>query len=291
MTAPELAAADALISLALAEDLDGRGDITSQHFIPANHRSLGRIMARQSLALCGVEVSRRVFATVDPDLEIHCLAKDGDALERGQTVLTVVGSTQSILSAERTALNFLQRLSGVATLTRRHVSALAGSKTKLLDTRKTTPGWRLLEKAAVRAGGGVNHRIGLHDAVMVKDNHLVAGGTVDELRAGIDRVRGACGPVKIEVEADRLDQVRAFLTVPGIDVILLDNMGAGMLREAVALRNAAGSAILLEASGGVTLETLSDLAATGVDFISVGALTHSATAVDLALDLETLPAS
>ncbi|MCC6882467.1 MAG: carboxylating nicotinate-nucleotide diphosphorylase, partial [Verrucomicrobiales bacterium] len=229
--------------------------------------------------------------TVDPDLEIHCLAKDGEALERGQTVLTVVGSTQSILSAERTALNFLQRLSGVATLTRRHVAALAGSKTRLLDTRKTTPGWRLLEKAAVRAGGGVNHRIGLHDAVMVKDNHLVAGGTVDELRAGIDRVRGACGPVKIEVEADRLDQVRAFLTVPGIDVILLDNMGTGMLREAVALRNAAGSAILLEASGGVTLEALPDLAATGVDFISVGALTHSATAADLALDLETLPAS
>lgn len=290
MSPAELAAADALIALALREDLGERGDITSAHFIPAEHRSMGRIVARQSLALCGVEVARRVFETIDPALEIEVAATDGQAMERGQTVLTVIGSTRGILSGERTALNFLQRLSGVATLTRRYVAALGDSKTRLLDTRKTTPGWRLLEKMAVLAGGGVNHRLGLHDAVMVKDNHLVAGGSVEELKAGIARVQAACGPVKIEVEADRLEQVRAFLAVPGIDVILLDNMGPELLREAVALRDAAGSAILLEASGGVTLETLPRLAATGVDFISVGALTHSATAADLALDLETLPA-
>lgn len=278
-----------LIDLALAEDLGTRGDITAQCFVPASHRSVGLIVARQDLQVAGVSVAEAVLKKVDPTLEITSLKKDGEAATVGETVIEVRGATRSILTAERTALNFLQRLCGIATLTRTFVEAAANPDLRLLDTRKTTPGWRLLEKAAVRAGGGHNHRLGLHDAVMVKDNHLVAEDRAAALKAGIRAVREQFPETAfIELEADRLDQVAAFLELEGIDVILLDNMSLDQLRAAVTLRNERAPRILLEASGGVNLDTIAAIATTGVDAISVGALTHSATAADLALDLQSL---
>ncbi|MCB1089459.1 MAG: carboxylating nicotinate-nucleotide diphosphorylase, partial [Verrucomicrobiae bacterium] len=208
---------------------------------------------------------------------------------------TVTGPTRAILTGERTALNFLQRLSGIASQTRDYVRRATGPEGKasvrVLDTRKTTPGWRRLEKAAVRAGGGTNHRIGLYDAAMVKDNHLVAEHSLAALDAGVRAVREQFPEVAfVEVEADRLDQVREFLKLEGVDVILLDNMSLGDMRAAVALRNELAPGVQLEASGGVTLETIAAIAATGVDAVSVGALTHSVKAADLALDLESLDA-
>jgi nicotinate-nucleotide pyrophosphorylase (carboxylating) len=195
--------------------------------------------------------------------------------------MEISGSTRSLLSAERTALNFLQRLCGVATLARRYVEAVKPHAVKVLDTRKTTPGWRLLEKNAVRDGGGTNHRIGLYDQVMVKDNHLVASGSMEALQAAIDRVNQERPAVKVQLEADSLAQVKTFLDLRGVDMILLDNMSPALLREAVRLN---AGRLFLEASGGITLSTIQDVAATGVDAISVGAITHSARALDLALD-------
>jgi nicotinate-nucleotide pyrophosphorylase (carboxylating) len=270
-----------LIALALAEDI-GAGDVTSEYFTGPDRRAVARIVARQPCVLAGGGAAEEVFRRVDGSLEIRRDRQDGDRLETGEVAMTISGRAASLLTAERTALNFLQRLSGVATLTRQYVDAIRGTSARILDTRKTTPGWRLLEKAAVVAGGGENHRFGLYDMAMVKDNHLAAGTRLDDLQASIRKLRKERPEIRIELEADTLDQVRDFLTLEGVDVILLDNMPPPVLREAVALRK---SGVLFEASGGVTLETIRAIAETGVDFISVGALTHSAKAVDLSMEL------
>ena len=274
-----------LITLALAEDIGG-GDVTTAFFTDPTRRATARIVARQPCVLAGVQVAAEVFRRVDQELHVALLHADGAELQRGDVALSIGGKAASLLTAERTALNFLQRLSGVATSTRAYVSAIAGTAAKILDTRKTTPGWRLLEKAAVAAGGGVNHRIGLYDMVMVKDNHLAAGTTLAGLQEAIHRARTARPEIRIELEADTLDQVRDFLGLEGVDVILLDNMPPAVLREAVALRK---PGVVFEASGGVTLETIRAIAETGVDFISVGALTHSVMAVDLSMELTETP--
>lgn len=293
MNDPSLAPAiSQLIDLALAEDLGPHGDITAQCFVPDGHRSLGRIVARQPLLISGTAIATEVFSRIESALSVSIQKNDGDEASAGETVLTVTGPTRGILTGERTALNFLQRLCGVATQTREFVRRAreANPEVRVLDTRKTTPGWRLLEKAAVKDGGGTNHRIGLFDASMVKDNHLVAEDNAKALEAGIRAVREQYPEAAfIELEADRLDQVATFLELEGVDVILLDNMSNDQLREAVALRDERAPGVQLEASGGVNLETIANIAATGVDAISVGALTHSAVAADLALDLETLP--
>ena len=270
-----------LIALALAEDI-GSGDVTTKFFTGSERKAVGRIVAREACVLAGIAVAAEVFHRVDPAVRVETLEADGANLTAGSVVLEVAGLASSILTAERTALNFLQRLSGVATLTRRYVEAVRGTPARILDTRKTTPGWRALEKAAVVAGGGTNHRLGLHDMVMVKDNHLAAGTSLADLQNAIHRTRSECPEIRIELEADTLDQVRQFLTLDGVDVILLDNMSPSILREAVALRK---PGLLFEASGGVNLETVRQIAETGVDLISVGALTHSARAVDLSLEV------
>ncbi len=278
-----------LIDAALSEDL-GEGDVTCAFFVPEDSRSRGAVVARETGVVAGIDVARAVFARMDPKLEAVPKKVDGDAVAHGDIVIALEGATRSILSAERTALNFLQRMSGVATLTSRYVGKTAGTRAEILDTRKTIPGWRTLDKAAVRAGGGTNHRIGLYDRAMVKDNHLLAGGrkerTLADLQEAIRRLREAKPGVKVELEADRLSQVEEFLTLEGVDFVLLDNMILEELEEAVAMNEAAGRPVLLEASGGVNLDTVAGIAATGVDFISVGALTHSAPALDLALDLD-----
>ncbi len=270
------------IAAALAEDV-GPGDVTSEFFVAPGLQALGRIVARERAVVAGTETAAEVFRRVDSKLQVAILQPDGAALMGGETILEIRGSARSILTAERVALNFLQRLSGVATLTREFVDAAGKAKAKILDTRKTTPGLRALEKAAVVSGGGANHRIGLYDMVLVKDNHLMADSDVAALAAAIERVRRERPDVRVEVEADRLEQVRAFLRVAGIDVILLDNMKPTEMREAVALGK--GKTIQFEASGGVNLKNIRQIAATGVDFVSVGALTHSARAIDLSLDL------
>jgi nicotinate-nucleotide pyrophosphorylase (carboxylating) len=270
----------ALIRAAITEDM-GPGDVTSDYFIPSDSRSRADLVAREAGVLSGSSVAVAVFAEIDPTLEVRCLMKDGDLLAAGDTVMEISGSTRSLLSAERTALNFLQRLCGVATLARRYVDAVRPHPVKVLDTRKTTPGWRLLEKNAVRDGGGTNHRIGLYDQVMVKDNHLVASGSAEALQAAIDLVKTERPGIKVQIEADSLEQVKRFLNLRGVDMILLDNMSPSILREAVRLN---AGRLFLEASGGITLNTIQDVAATGVDAISVGAITHSARALDLALD-------
>ncbi len=270
------------VALALAEDI-GDGDLTCAYFVDASRSGKARIFAKQPCILAGLEVAARAFALVDASLEVRIMRNDGDALAPGDTALEISGPVRGILTAERTALNFIQRLSGIATLTRAFVEAVKPHHARILDTRKTTPGLRTLEKSAVLAAGGTNHRIGLFDMVMVKDNHLAAGTTLAALQENVRRFRSEHPGVRVEIEADRLDQVRDFLTLDGVDVILLDNMTNAQLTEAVQLRG--DRAILLEASGGVTLASVNAIAATGVDFISVGALTHSAPAVDFSLEL------
>ena len=270
------------IAIALAEDV-GSGDITSEAFIPAGMQALGRIVARDRAVVAGAETAAEVFRRVDSRLHVQVLQRDGAAVTGGETIVEVRGGARSILTAERVALNFLQRLSGIATLTRQFVDGVGKSKARILDTRKTTPGLRALEKAAVVAGGGANHRFGLYDMALVKDNHLMAAPGFSNLTAAVQRIRRERPDIRIEVEADRLEQVRAFLEIEGIDVILLDNMAPAEMREAVALGKKKG--VKFEASGGVTLKNIRQIAATGVDYVSVGALTHSAPAVDLSLEL------
>jgi len=270
-----------IIALALAEDI-GDGDVTVRAFTDPASQSSAKIVAKEKCCLAGSAVATEVFRRVDPSLHVSLRNSDGDSLRPGDCVLEVTGPTGSILTAERTALNFIQRLSGVATMTRRFVEAVSGTKAVILDTRKTTPGLRKLEKAAVAAGGGKNHRMGLFDMVLVKDNHLAAGGEIADLQSLISRSIEINPGLRIEVEADTLDQVRAFFGMTGIDVILLDNMTLEQMREAVRLRP---SGVQLEASGGVNLETIRGIAETGVDFISVGALTHSAPSVDFSLEI------
>jgi nicotinate-nucleotide pyrophosphorylase (carboxylating) len=220
---------------------------------------------------------------VDPEIEIQVMVPDGSRVGKGAHVMSLKGAARSVLTGERTALNFLQRLSGVATLTRRFVDEVQDTSARILDTRKTTPGWRKLEKQAVVHGGGANHRMGLYDRAMVKDNHLVAEHDPEELQSAIRRLKSDHPGVEVELEADRLDQVEAFLSFEGVDYILLDNMTLAELREAVRMRGERHSP-RLEASGGVTLEMIGGIAETGVDFVSVGAITHSAVALDLAMD-------
>ena len=271
------------VGAALAEDL-GAGDVTSEFFVSPTLQAFGRIIARERAIVAGAEVAAEAFRRVDPKLQIEVHQPDGSALIGGETILEIRGAARSILTAERVALNFLQRLSGIATLTRHFVEGVGKSKAQILDTRKTTPGLRAFEKAAVVAGGGENHRFGLFDMVLVKDNHLLAGAGVSALADAIQRVRRERPGLRVEVEADRLEQVRTFLGMEGIDVILLDNMNPAEMREAVALGKKK-KGVKFEASGGVTLKNIRQIAATGVDYVSVGALTHSAPAVDLSLEL------
>jgi nicotinate-nucleotide pyrophosphorylase (carboxylating) len=271
-----------LIEAALAEDI-GPGDLTAAYFVPAEQRATGFIVAREAGVLSGGELALEVFRRVDPAIEAVPLVADGARIAAGAYVMKLEGPARSLLTAERTALNFMQRMSGVASATRAYVDAVRGTSVRILDTRKTIPGWRLLDKAAVVHGGGTNHRMGLYDRVMVKDNHLVAEDRLEELREAIRRLKAEHPEVDVELEADRLEQVAAFLELEHVDYLLLDNMSPDELRRAVALRGDRKGP-LLEASGGVTLETVADIAASGVDFISVGAITHSVKALDLALD-------
>ncbi len=270
-----------LIDQALAEDV-GSGDVTVNIFCDPLRTGVARVLARVPCVVAGTSVAKEVFRRVDGALTVRDVAMDGTAVSPGDIVLEVRGRLGAILTAERTALNFLQRLSAVATLTRKYVSAVEGTGCRILDTRKTTPGWRVMEKSAVVAGGGTNHRLGLYDMVMVKDNHLAGGLTAAGLAKGIREVKEGFPGVRVEVEADTIDQVREFYQIPGIDIIMLDNMPLEMMRLAVIERP---DGMLLEASGGITLRTVRSVAETGVDFISVGALTHSAGSVDLSLEL------
>ena len=284
---PEVeASARRLVELALSEDLGPGGDRTSEALIPADQPGRAVFVARSPGIVAGVPVAGLVIATVDSALKLDVHAPDGSTLERGDRIATVSGPLRSILVAERTALNFLQRLSGVATLTRRYVEAVAGTRAKVLDTRKTTPGWRLLEKYAVRMGGGANHRIGLYDGILIKDNHLAGlGDPATAVRRAVELARAFPGNagLPVEVEVDSLDQLEQALAARP-EIVLLDNMPPETLRAAVARRDATSPGTLLEASGGVTLATVQAIAETGVDRVSVGALTHSAPALDIAMD-------
>jgi nicotinate-nucleotide pyrophosphorylase (carboxylating) len=264
------------VHAALAEDI-GAGDVTTDATVAADAVGTAAIVVKQAGVVCGLRAAETAFRALDPDIRFEAFAQDGDAVEPPAIVARIAGSERAILTGERVALNFLGRLSGIATLTRRYVDAVEGTGVAVLDTRKTTPGLRALEKHAVACGGGRNHRFGLDDAVLVKDNHLRAAGSV---AAAVELVRGTTD-LPVEVECESLDQLREALDA-GVDAILLDNMTVAELREAVALN--AGRA-RLEASGGVSLDTIRDIAETGVDEISVGALTHSAPALDVSLEL------
>lgn len=271
-----------LIMMALKEDV-GEGDVTSAYFIPEEKMARAFLSVRHEGVVSGVSIAEKVFSEVDPSLVVQVLVEDGSRVSEGAVLMMIEGKARSILTAERTALNFLQRLSGVASITARYVAAVKHTRAKILDTRKTTPGYRTLEKKAVLDGGGTNHRMGLYDRAMVKDNHLVSDGDLESLQAAIRLLKSEKPHVKVELEADRLDQVADFLALEGVDYILLDNMHLDDLREAVKMREK-NPRIRLEASGGVNLETVREIAETGVDFISVGALTHSAPALDIGLD-------
>jgi nicotinate-nucleotide pyrophosphorylase (carboxylating) len=266
------------VDIALAEDV-GKGDLTSFFFIPETCLAKGRIFAKETCVIAGVEVVQSVFRKLDPRLNTIVRQRDGSEVKPGETVIEMSGLARPILTGERVALNFMQRLSGIATLTAQFVHAVRGTGVTILDTRKTTPGLRALEKAAVKSGGGQNHRMGLYDGVMVKDNHLLAK---PELQEAILSTRRSHPAVLIEVEADSVEQARDFVNLDGIDVILLDNMSPDELRACVSLRR---PGLKFEASGGVTLATVRQIAETGVDFISVGQLTHSAKAIDFSLEL------
>jgi nicotinate-nucleotide pyrophosphorylase (carboxylating) len=266
------------VDIALAEDI-GSGDLTSLFFVPETRRSKARIFAKEPCVIAGVDAVREIYRRLDSRLGLSVLKPDGSKVRPGETVIELSGFTRAILTGERVSLNFLQRLSGVATLTAQFVDAVHGTGAAILDTRKTTPGLRALEKAAVKAGGGRNHRMGLYDAVMIKDNHLLAK---PDLQTAIHALRQSHPSILVEVEADSVDQVREFVNLIGIDVILLDNMSLDQLRASVALKR---SGMNFEASGGVSLATVRGIAETGVDFISVGQLTHSARAMDFSLEL------
>ena len=276
---------EAIIDLALAEDIGG-GDVTTWATVPADAVARGTIFAKAPGIVSGLDVAAAVFRRINPAVDFGPRVADGQQVTPGHVVAGVAGSARSLLTAERVALNLLQRLSGVATLTARYVEAVAGTGTRIVDTRKTTPGLRALEKAAVRHGGGHNHRFGLADGVLIKDNHLAAVGGPDRVVRAVRLARArAPHTLRIEVEVTMLDEVRQAVAA-GADVILLDNMDVPTLRRAVDL---VGGQALLEASGGITLETVRAVAETGVDLISVGALTHSAPALDLSLSFDLGP--
>ena len=273
------------IAAALKEDI-GDGDITTDFFVPETLHATGRIVVREKAVVAGTGAAAEVFRQVDPSTVIGIGCRDGDNVVAGDVIIEARGLARSILKAERVALNFLQRLCGIATLTRQFVDAVGNHSAKILDTRKTTPGLRALEKAAVVAGGGVNHRFGLYDMVLVKDNHLAALGGLSSFPDRIRRLRQERPNIRIEVEADDLEQVRAFVEMDGIDVILLDNMTPAQIREALALKR---NNIKFEASGGITLKNVRRVAATGVDYVSIGALTNAARAIDIALEMTHVP--
>jgi nicotinate-nucleotide pyrophosphorylase (carboxylating) len=277
-----------LLRMALEEDI-GPGDATSLATVPFELEARAMMVARQSMTVCGLTVAQQVFHEIDPNVTVVSCVMDGRTVTAGEELLHIVGPARSILTAERTALNFVQRLSGVATQTARYVQAIAGTKAKVLDTRKTTPGWRKLEKYAVSCGGGANHRVGLYDLILIKDNHLAAlrQQTDRAIMAAVERSREAFPNLKIEVEADTLEDVSEAVE-SGADIILLDNMPPDVLRQALKLIDGRAKS---EASGGITLQTIRAVAETGVDYISVGALTHSAISVDVALDFVSAPAS
>ncbi|HNX31914.1 MAG TPA: carboxylating nicotinate-nucleotide diphosphorylase [Holophaga sp.] len=249
-----------------------------------DRRVTARVKAKAEVVLAGLPVAREVFRAVDPLLDVQSLVEDGTLVPRGAEVMAIAGSSRSILMAERVMLNLLQRMSGTATLTRSFVKAVEGTGARILDTRKTTPGLKVLEKYAVRCGGGFNHRLTLGDGVLLKENHIAAAGGIQPAVAAARRV--SPNLVKIEVEAETLAQVQACLAIPEVDGILLDNMSDAQMREAAGLRAASGRGIFLEASGNLSLERARSVAETGVDFLSVGALTHSAPAADLSLRLD-----
>jgi nicotinate-nucleotide pyrophosphorylase (carboxylating) len=269
------------IAIAIQEDI-GEGDLTTEFFVPPDLHASAQIIAREKAIMAGTETAAEVFRRIDPATRVRIVSADGSEVNPGDVVIEIDGLACSILIAERIALNFLQRLSGIATLTRKFVAAAGNDRVKILDTRKTTPGLRTLEKAAVVAGGGANHRFGLFDMVLVKDNHLVARSGFATFAETVRRLRQQRPNVRIEVEAERLDQVRTMLKVADVDLILLDNMKPAQIREAVALGK---NKVKFEASGGITLKNIRQIAATGVDYISIGALTHSARAIDLSLEM------
>ena len=270
---------DPLIELAFEEDI-GIGDITTESTVSPSQQGLGTILAKTEGIIAGLPIAERVFDKIDPDLDFRMLVADGDYVESMTSIATVEGSAKSILSGERTVLNFLQRLSGTATLTSRFVAATAKYDVKIIDTRKTTAGWRTIQKYAVRVGGGHNHRFGLYDGVLIKDNHIIAAGGIAK---AIERARAVVPhTMKIEIEVDSLAQVEEAVAA-GVDIILLDNMPPNFMQAAV---REIGNDVLTEASGGITLDQAETVAATGVKFISVGALTHSAMPLDISLDLE-----
>ncbi len=269
------------IRLWLREDV-GAGDVTAAVTVPAGHQSKGIIHAKEEGVAAGLPVAALVFEVVDPALTFKALVKDGDPVAKGTVLAEVEGSTHSILTGERLALNLLQRLSGVATRTRKYVDALQGLPVRLVDTRKTTPGHRMLEKYAVRVGGGANHRFGLYDAVMIKDNHIKGAGGI---APAVQRARAAIPhTMTIEVETENLQQVDEALSA-GADIIMLDNMAPGLMKEAVGRIKARAPHVTVEASGNVSLQTIYEIAETGVDVISVGRLTYSFDSLDISLDL------
>ena len=273
------------IAAALNEDI-GQGDITTDFFVPETLHATGRVTAREKAIVAGTGAAAEVFRRVDPSMDIQIIRRDGDEIVAGDPIIEVRGLARSILKAERVALNFLQRLCGIATLTRQFVAAVGNHPAKILDTRKTSPGLRALEKAAVVAGGGVNHRFGLYDMVLVKDNHLATFGGLSSFADRIRQLRKERPNIRIEVEVDDLEQAHAFAEVDGIDIILLDNMTPAQMREAIALRK---DNIQFEASGGVTLKNVKRIAATGVDYISIGGLTNAARSIDIGLEMTQVP--
>lgn len=269
-----------LIALALQEDLGAAGDVTSAASLPADKIITGRVIAKEAGVLAGLNVFEQVYHQLDPAVQFTAHVQDGDPVQVGTLVCEVTGAGHSVLPGERVALNFLQHLSGIASLTAKFVAAVKGTQAIILDTRKTTPGWRLLEKYAVRMGGGHNHRMGLYDMVLIKDNHIDAAGGITNA-VNLMRAHDAAKTLSVEVEVRTLDELCEALTL-GVQRILLDNMTLAQMRQAVTIT--AGH-VPLEASGNMSLERVAAVAATGVNYISVGALTHSAPALDLSMKL------
>ena len=277
MALPEDFDLDEFVSRVLAEDLGSGGDVTSRATIDETERFTAEMNARQAIVVAGLEIAAEFFRRLDPNVRVELLVGDGDLVEPRSTLMRLQGNARAMLTAERPALNTLQHLSGIATLTRQYVDAIAGTGATLIDTRKTVPGLRVLEKYAARMGGAHNHRMRLDDGVLIKDNHVaVCGGVADAVR----RAKAANTGLQVQVEVDRVDQIEPALAA-GADRLLLDNMAPPVLREAVTV---VAGRVPLEASGGVTLETMRAIAETGVDFVSVGRITQSAPAVDIGMD-------
>ncbi len=268
-----------LVRAALAEDV-GTGDITTAAIVPERKRGVARVVAGERMVVAGLDVMELVFKTVDSSIEFKKEVKEGATVRKGRTIATIKGRLKSILTAERVALNFLQRLSGIATFTRKFVDKLRGKEVNILDTRKTTPCMRVLEKYAVRVGGGLNHRFGLFDAVLIKDNHIAVAGGIEKAVKKVRRKYGKDKP--IEVEAKSLKEVKEALRC-GVDIIMLDNMSPDKVKKALSIIS--GKAVA-EVSGGVNLDNIEEFAGTGIRYISIGALTHSARAVDISIEVE-----